>query len=180
MFCGSCGKEITDGSEFCSHCGVGQGEGAPIPASATAGMIARAASAEFKGFHIGERFILIGAAVATIGFFLPWADVVGQKVNGLGMVKLWGGVLLLLALPLASILLLYRGKAANIGQKMVLAGVQILIGAMFGPQLVVAMLLVPMANSALASGAWGIGLGYLAILVGGFLVLQDLAKVANA
>ena len=180
MFCGSCGKEIPDGSEYCSHCGLSQTEGAKPAVSPTAGLIAKAARAEFAGFQLGERFILIGAAAAAIGFFLPWAEMMGQKVNGLGMVKVWGGVLLLLLLPIASVLLLYRGKAAPTSQRMVLAGVQILIGAMFGPQLVVAMLLVPMANSLLASGAWLLGFGYLAVLIGGFLVLQGLGKTLKA
>lgn len=182
MFCGACGKQLPDASEFCSACGASQtgGGGGKAAVSAAGAMIAKAAKAEFAGFRPAEKLIVVGAAVAFISFFLPWASVMGQKVNGLGMMKVWGGVVLLLLIPIVSVFLLYRAKKSAVRQRIVLAGVQVLLGALVGPQLVFTMLLVPLANNVLAAGAWGLGLGFLGILAGALMMLADLGQRVTA
>jgi hypothetical protein len=157
-------------------------------------LIAKAARAEFAGFRLGERFILIGAAVAVVAFFLPWAkmpeeagqvmSMFGQSgpktgVSGFGMLKVWGGFILLLVLPILSLVLLYLSKQAPLKKKIVLASFQLWIGSVAGPQLLLTMLLVPLATNVLAAGSWGIGLGYSAILTGALILLSDLGQQAQ-
>jgi hypothetical protein len=188
MFCVSCGKQVEEGSEFCRHCGANQaGDSRAVVATAGA-QIAKVARAEFLGLRLGERVMAIGAVVATVSFFLPWAKEIsmfgggqgGPGVNGPGLMKVWGAIVFLLLLPLLSLFLLYLSKSAPPGRKMFLAGFQIWIGGTVGPQVVIGLLFVPLATNLLAGGAWGIGLGYSAVLVGALMLLGDLGRQMSA
>jgi len=135
---------------------------------------------------------LIGAALAAVSFFLPWVSVPGgaepwllaaigsSSIDGPGVMKIWGGVVVLLLLPVLSLVLLFMAKSASLERKILLAGVQVWIGTVFGPQILISMLLVPMAMRVLALGAWGLGMGYSCILAGGLVALADLGHQREA
>lgn len=181
MFCNACGKELDEGSAFCRHCGANQvhpSAGASPPVVAAGAQLAEAAKAQFLGWAIGDRVTFVGALVAAISFFLPWAGVMGEQVGGLGLVKVWGGVLLILAFAVASVVLVSRTGGLPASRRFVITGVQIAIGALFGPQLLISLLLIPMAQQVLAAGAWGLALGFTAVLVGGFMSLAELVFAA--
>lgn len=195
MFCVSCGKQLDDQSEFCRYCGASQTDDTKAVVAAAGAQIAKAARAEFKGLRVGERVIAVGAVVAALSFFLPWAKMPEQagsllslfgggqattSVSGVGLMKLFGGVVFLLVLPVLSLFLLYSSRSANPGRKLLLAGFQVWIGAQVGPQAIISILFVPLATNVLAAGAWGIGLGYSAILAGALILLGDLGRQNRA
>ena len=192
MFCITCGKQLDEGSAFCRHCGTNQAADSKAVVATATSQLAKVAKSEFMGLRAGERVMGLGALLAAISFFLPWAKTPEQagflfggergsnSIGGPGLMKLWGGVVFVLVLPLVSLFLLYLSKSATPGRKVFLAGFQSWIGGSVGPQLIMAMLFVPLASNVLSTGAWGLGLGYSAILVGALMLLGDLGRQTTA
>lgn len=183
MFCQACGKEIEAGTKFCKHCGAGQpAGGAPAAAVVAAGsQLVEAARGEFLRLRISERVILIGAVVAAMSWFLPLVQVGGfARLGGIQLMKVWGGVVLIVLLALFSLAVLYWSLRATPAQRILAAGLQVTTGALLGPQIIVTALLVPMGGELLGPGAWGVGLGFCAILAGGLMLLADLSRTPEA
>jgi hypothetical protein len=108
MFCARCGTQIPDDSEFCYNCGaqiVGverekrkraaeAGEAVPEPAApapqaaapAPAPQAARPAPRTVGAATLPQPYVgiavIVGAALAAIGCFVAWVDVLGYTANG--------------------------------------------------------------------------------------------------
>jgi hypothetical protein len=84
MFCGSCGKQVPEGSGFCPACGAAAGGGAPRPAAGTTGAAggpsaAAAQRAKFEAqFKAGSQ-----DAIAAVKVLLT--DPVGGLAKSFGM-----------------------------------------------------------------------------------------------
>jgi len=105
MFCPECGSQVSDNASFCRTCGTSLGEeGAappqpvaeqPMPQQAApppvmtqqqpvaAQQIARRPMSAMPGVQPAIGIVvIIGAALAAIGSFLPWLDSGGYTANG--------------------------------------------------------------------------------------------------
>ena len=86
MFCNKCGKELPDGTKFCSGCGAQLKAPAAAPTApaatstprvgVTASVPGSVGGASFAGSRDYKRLAVIGAAVLTVAalifMFLPW------------------------------------------------------------------------------------------------------------
>lgn len=171
-FCTKCGAR-NEGNAFCSSCG----ERLVVEGGSAVG--ARTGSSGAVGLSPGEIIMLIGAGVAVLSFFLPWASVgfFGQtsSITDIGAAKQLSGMVALepiLAVGVIGLLFLNRQGAGP--SKIMTAGWQILLGstfALFG----ITGLFVPVMSGALDVGWWGFTLGYTGIIIGAFVMLRRLA-----
>ena len=87
MFCGSCGKQIPDGSGFCPMCGASAGGGAPRPAanSAAGPSVAAGPSAAAAQRSKLEAQFKAGSQDAVQAFMVLVKDPVGGLAKSFGM-----------------------------------------------------------------------------------------------
>ena len=83
MFCGSCGKQIPDGSGFCPSCGAAAGSGAPRPA-ANAGASTGPSAAAAQRAKIEAQF-KAGSEDAMKAFMVLLKDPVGGLAKSFSM-----------------------------------------------------------------------------------------------
>ncbi|HEY6970937.1 MAG TPA: zinc ribbon domain-containing protein [Candidatus Angelobacter sp.] len=83
MFCGSCGKQIPDGSGFCPSCGAAAGSGAPRPA-ANAGASTGPSAAAAQRAKIEAQF-KAGSQDAIQAFMVLLKDPVGGLAKSYGL-----------------------------------------------------------------------------------------------
>ncbi len=82
-FCGSCGKQIPDGSGFCPACGAAAGSGAPQPAASAGGGTAPSAAAAQRA-RLEAQF-KAGSQDAVQAFMVLLRDPVGGLGKSYGM-----------------------------------------------------------------------------------------------
>jgi hypothetical protein len=205
MFCPACGKENTATVAFCTYCGVplqqAAASAAPIQASASTGPSAAAnaqkmATSFLAALTLPEKIIGAGAVVAIIGFFLPFIAIPGlgdlaamampdptggsgipsSSLSLMGLGKFAGAVYFILLGALASAGLVYLARAANYARKMLLNGIQVMIGSMVGPGTLLALIFASSVRSVASIGFWVVSLGYCAIVAGGLMTIVQLSK----
>jgi hypothetical protein len=143
-----------------------------------------------------EKIIGAGAVVALIGFFLPFIAIPGlgdlaamampdptggsgipsSSLSLLGLTKFAGAVYFILLGALASAALVYLARAANYARKMLLSGIQVMIGSMVGPGTLLALVFASSVRSVASIGFWVVSLGYCAIVAGGLMTIVQLSK----
>ena len=94
MFCGSCGKQMPDGSGFCPSCGAAAGSGAAQPGAAATGAGPSAAAAQRAKI---EAQLKAGSQDAMAAFMVLLKDPVGGIAKSFGMfnggqAKMVGGI----------------------------------------------------------------------------------------
>ncbi|MGA8110148.1 MAG: hypothetical protein WB974_11975, partial [Acidobacteriaceae bacterium] len=141
-----------------------------------------------------------GAILALIGFFLPFIAIPGlgdlaamaipdptggtptipsSSLSLLGLAKFAGAVYFILLGALASGALLYFARRAAYARKMLLNGIQVMIGSMVGPGAILALLFASSVRSVAGAGFWIVGLGYCCIAFGGLMTIAQLAKAEH-
>jgi len=206
MFCPACGKENTATVAFCTYCGVplqqvAAAPTAPIQASGPTAPSAAAnaqkmATSFLAALTLPEKIIGAGAVVALIGFFLPFIAIPGlgdlaamampdptggsgipsSSLSLLGLTKFAGAVYFILLGALASAALVYLARAANYARKMLLSGIQVMLGSMVGPGTLLALVFASSVRSVASIGFWVVSLGYCAIVAGGLMTIVQLSK----
>jgi hypothetical protein len=205
MFCPACGKENAATVAFCTYCGVplqqAAAPAAPIQASAPAAPSAAAnagkmATSFLAALTLPEKIIGAGAVVALIGFFLPFIAIPGlgdlaamavpdptggsgipsSSLSLMGLGKFAGAVYFILLGAIASGALVYLARTANYARKMLLSGIQVMIGSMVGPGTLLALLFASTVRSVAGVGFWVVSLGYCAIVAGGLMTIAQLSK----
>ena len=197
MFCPKCGKENPEDSTFCESCGarmttapVRRGANPPVPQVSREQLGAML----LKSMTLGEKFTAVGSLAGILGFFLPWGSLPNfgsfdptsllggartlstSAVSGLDMARMWGGFYLLLVGPvIAGVLFFLAGKAST-EKKLTTGAFQILIGSLVGPQMLSAILFMPMGQQVAGLGLWLSALGYSAIAAGGIISIAQLAR----
>lgn len=150
-----------------------------------------------RSFSLGEKFAILGTIAAIVGFFMPWfstpdlgalPSVLGKmagsepvhiSLTGLDLTKYLGSIyFVLLAAVAAGVLLFFFRKVAGPG-KLLIAGFLVLIGSMYGPGNVAALLCVPVIQSVAGLGYWLLTLGYCAIAAGGLISIGTIGKTAR-
>lgn len=167
------------------------------PAPPSAAEVAQLGKSFLNSLSMGEKFIGAGAIAAVLGFFLPWVSspdlgelggLLGQMgagglnnvhLSGVNLAKFVGAVYFVLLAAVASGVLLYFSKKATSGQKLLMAGFQVMIGSLFGPGFIGALLFVPMIQSVAGAGFWLLGLGFCAIAAGGLITIGTFGKTAR-
>ena len=96
MFCGSCGKQMPDGSGFCPSCGAAAGSGAAQPGAAATGASAGPSAAAAQRAKI-EAQLRAGSQDAMAAFMVLLKDPVGGIAKSFGMfnggqAKMVGGI----------------------------------------------------------------------------------------
>jgi hypothetical protein len=139
----------------------------------------------------------VGTIAAVVGFFLPWfstpdlgalpaflgklagSEPVHVSLSGLDLTKYVGSVYFVLLAAVASAVLLYFFRKVAGPGKLLIAGFLVLIGSLFGPGNLAALLIVPMIQSVAGVGYWLLALGYCAIAAGGLISIGTLGKAAH-
>lgn len=99
-YCPECGAEVADDQMFCQDCGenlaeneVVQRSGQTLSKQTTSSSSSdevtvavpdsiSSHTAAFDQFSTGEKLVFVGAALTTLGAFLPWVTVFGTSVAG--------------------------------------------------------------------------------------------------
>ncbi|HEX4309458.1 MAG TPA: zinc ribbon domain-containing protein [Acidobacteriaceae bacterium] len=162
-------------------------------AAANAGKMATSFLASLS---LAEKIIGGGAVIAVIGFFLPFIAIPGlgdlaamaipdptggnpmpsSSLSLLGLTKFAGAVYFILLGALASAGLLYLSRTAAYARKMLLSGIQVMIGSMVGPGTLLALLFASSVRSVAGVGFWVVSLGYCCIVAGGMMTIAQLSK----
>ncbi|MGB7136532.1 MAG: hypothetical protein WBD46_14670 [Acidobacteriaceae bacterium] len=199
MLCASCGKENAAAVAFCTFCGT-QMAGPAKPSSGAASDAGKAALSFVSSLSLTEKIAGAGAILALIGFFLPFIAIPGlgdlaamaipdptggtptipsSSLSLLGLAKFAGAVYFILLGALASGALLYFARSAAYARKMLLNGIQVMIGSMVGPGAILALLFASSVRSVAGAGFWIVGLGYCCIAFGGLMTIAQLAKAEH-
>lgn len=206
MNCFACGKSNVEGISFCEFCGAtlrvspnleGPAAVRSAPAQSAAPGAAQIGKSLFSAFSLGEKFAIVGTIAAIVGFFLPWfstpdlgaiPELMGKlagsepihiSLTGLDLTKYLGSIyIVLLAAVAAGVLLFFFRRVGGPG-KMLIAGFLVLIGSMYGPGNVAALLAVPLIQSLAGIGFWLLALGYCAIAAGGLISIGTFGKTAR-
>ena len=132
-------------------------------------------------FGAGEQIILYGGGVAAVSFFLPWLEstnFLGQvtsSISGVGLAKQFSGIVALeLVFAAGAIGLVLLRRRGPVPSKIMVAGWEILLGSSFA-LIGIAGVFMPFLSRELSMGWWGATLGYVAIIVGAFVMLRQLA-----
>jgi hypothetical protein len=99
-----------------------------------------------------------------------------SSLSLLGLTKFAGAVYFILLGALASAALVYLARAANYARKMLLSGIQVMIGSMVGPGTLLALVFASSVRSVASIGFWVVSLGYCAIVAGGLMTIVQLSK----
>jgi len=205
MTCSACGKENVPAVAFCTFCGASMSSASvaasavPVRASGSADA-GKAALTFVSSLSLTEKIAGVGAILALIGFFLPFIAIPGlgelaamaipdptggtptipsSSLSLLGLAKFAGAVYFILLGALASAGLLYLARGAAYARKMLLNGVQVMIGSMVGPGALLALLFASSVRSVAGAGFWIVGLGYCCIAFGGLMTIAQLAKAEH-
>jgi hypothetical protein len=171
------------------------------PSSAAASEASKKALSFLSSLSLAEKFAVAGPVIAIIGFFLPFVTLPDFALGGLspadiaaaaegqaspdlhapsvslfGLARYSGAVYFILLGALASAALFYLARSAAYARKMVLNGVQIMIGSMVGPGTILALVFASIVRSIAGIGFWIVGIGFCCIVVGGLLTTAQLAK----
>lgn len=206
MFCTACGKENAATVSFCTFCGAPLHATAPAGPAVAAPAISSGPSAAanagkmatsfLAALSLPEKIIGAGAVVALIGFFLPFIAIPGlgelaamsmpdptgagqipsSSLSLLGLTKFAGAVYFILLGALASAGLVYLARTAGYARKMLLSGIQVMIGSMIGPGTLLALLFASTVRSVAGVGFWIVSLGYCCIVAGGLMTIAQLSK----
>jgi hypothetical protein len=203
MTCPACGKENAPGTAFCTFCGVSMSNAAPaaapaVPAARPVQTSAAAAGQNAMSFlsalSLPEKIAGAGAVVALIGFFLPFIAIPGlgdlaamsmpdptggmpsSSLSLMGLTKFAGAVYFILLGALASAAIVYLARNAAYARKMLLSGIQVMIGSMVGPGTLLALVFASTVRSVAGVGFWVVSLGYCCIVAGGLMTIAQLAK----
>ena len=208
MFCPACGKNNVATVAFCTSCGssLSAATGSPsastqaVPTGPSAAANAQKMATSFVAtLTLPEKIIGAGAVVAFIGFFLPFIAIPGlgdlaamtmpdptggnpipsSSLSLMGLGKFAGAVYFVLLGALASAALVYLGRAADYARKMLLSGIQVMIGSMIGPATLLALLFASTVRSVAGVGFWIVSLGYCAIVAGGLMTIIQLSKTEH-
>ncbi len=177
---------------------------APAPAATpSAAEVAELGKSLVNSLPTGQKFVGVGVIAAVLGFFLPAISisvpekagaVVGLLLGFLGesggdathasislfdMTKLLGVVYFILLLAIASGVLFYFSQKATTPSKLLIGGFQIVIGSLYGPSTIGALLFVPGMGSIAGIGYWLVGLGFCSIAAGGLITISTLGKTAH-
>jgi hypothetical protein len=136
------------------------------------------ANALIASLSMGEKISGAGAIAAVISFFLPWvsAAMLGTSASGLDLGKTDGTTYLIPLLAIAAGALCYLSSKAAPAKKLMFAGYLVLIGALCGPALLLALLCVSQLKSVAGIGLWLLALGYTAITAGGMMTIRDFSS----
>ncbi len=93
--------------------------------------------------------------------------------------KFLGAIYILLFAAVAAGVLAYLMRSAHYAKKMLMCGFLVMIGSLFGPGCIAALLFVPMIQSVAGVGYWLFGLGYCAIAAGGLITIGSLSKAVR-
>jgi hypothetical protein len=150
-----------------------------------------------SALSLAEKIAGAGAVIALIGFFLPFIAIPGlgdlaamaipdptggtptipsSSLSLLGLAKFAGAVYFILLGALASAGLLYLARGAAYARKMLLSGIQVMIGSMVGPGTLLALLFASTVRSVAGAGFWIVSFGYCCIVAGGLMTINQLAK----
>jgi hypothetical protein len=149
-----------------------------------------------SSLSLAEKIAGAGAVVALIGFFLPFIAIPGlgelaamsipdptggsgipsSSLSLLGLTRFAGAVYFILLGALASAAIIYLARNAAYARKMLLNGIQVMIGSMVGPGTLLALLFASTVRSVAGVGFWVVGLGYCCIVAGGLMTISQLAK----
>lgn len=195
-FCEFCGANLRP--ETMSGSGVVATGTVPAqPATPSVAEVAQMGKSLLNALTLGEKFVAAGAVAATLGFFLPWfsspdlgalggmlgsmgnAALSHVSLSGVDVAKVIGAVYFILLAALASGILFYLSRKSLAGQKLLVAGFQVMIGSLFGPSVIGALLFVPMIQSVAGAGFWLLGLGFTSIAAGGLITIAGLRKMAS-
>lgn len=206
MNCSACGKPNVDGVSFCEFCGarLSAGSTSSTPQVAktastppSAAEVAQMGKSFLNSLSLGEKFIGAGTVAAVLGFFLPWvstpdlgplAGLLGQagaselnhiSLSGVDVAKFVGAAYFILLAAIAAGVLFYFSRKAVNAQKLLISGFQVMIGSLFGPGYIGALLFVPMIQSVAGAGFWLLGLGFCSIAAGGLISIAELAKIVR-
>jgi zinc-ribbon domain len=185
-FCTECGARNEAGVRFCITCG------ARLESLALQSTTLNGVSASLAGLSVGEMFVLGGAGLVILSFFLPWfteppefrgffGGMGGfrrpESLSGLGLFNLLGASVLLVPLlaVIAAVLVLLARQASQ-RTRFQVSGWQILLAAPATADGFM-MLFMPVIPTILSVGFYGVILGNLGILIGSFLLLHQLAQV---
>lgn len=147
---------------------------------------------------LGEKFVGAGAVAATLGFFLPFisapdlgplsgllsninspaASIARASYSLLDIAKLLGAIYFILLAGIAAGVLFYFARTARYSTRLLMNGFQVMIGSLFGPTFLFALLFVPMIQSVAGSGYWLLALGFCAVAAGGLIAIAQLAPKA--
>lgn len=182
-YCTECGTRNENSLKFCTSCGARL---EAVPSQLRISPISVSSPAA-SGLTTAESIVVGGAALVILSFFLPWFSAppglglwgtLGrpERITGVGLFNVVGASILLvpvLAALAAALVFLFR--QAPRATRLRVAGWQIFLGA---PSAVtgVQVLFLPAVPMVLSVGFYGATLGYLAILVGGFVLLNRLSR----
>lgn len=203
MTCPSCGRDNAAAVSFCTFCGsaLPATAAAPIqtslpPAHSAAANAGKMATSFLASLTLTEKIVGAGALIAIIGFFLPFIAIPGfgdiaamampdptgapdmpsSSLSLLGLTKFAGAVYFILLGALVSAGLLYLARSAGYSRKMLLSGIQVMIGSMVGPGTLLALLFASTVRSVASAGFWIVSLGYCSIVAGGLMTIVQLSK----
>jgi len=187
-FCTKCGNENVEDAAFCTSCGAPLADagisGIPVPPpppSTPAGFFddysqsacpAATGPSAFSLFwnklDLGSRIAGIGASVAMLAFFLP-AEAGSNGIRlGAGDAAWWFRFLLAAAV----IGMIYFASNNDVRTKVLVATGVCAVGALWGLQ-VFRIVAGNWSTEGLQFGWYAMHLGYLAMLVGGFLSVRE-------
>jgi hypothetical protein len=174
------------------------------PLAPSAADVAQMGRSFIGSLSTGEKFVGAGFIAAVLGFFLPAISVsvpdkAGEVVNLLlgfigqsagadathasislfDVTKILGIVYFILLMAIASGVLFYFSRRAHSPQKLLISGFQVVIGSLYGPGAIVALLFIPGMGSIAGIGYWLLGLGFCSIAAGGLITIGTLGKTAR-
>jgi len=174
------------------------------PAAPSAADVAQMGKSLLGTLSMGEKLVGAGIIAAVLGFFLPAisvempdkaGEVVGFLLGLIGqsagaeaahasislfdVTKILGVAYFILLMAIASGILFYFSRNARSPQKLLINGFQIVIGSLYGPGAMVALLFIPGMGSIAGIGYWLLGLGFCAIAAGGLITIGTLGKTAR-
>ncbi len=202
-FCEFCGANIRLGSTPGSAPVMAMAPSAQ-PEAPSAADVAQMGKSFIRSLSTGEKFCGAGVIAAVLGFFLPFisvsvpdkagevialllgflgqsagADATHASISLFDITKLLGVVYFVLLLAISSGVLFYFSKKATTPHKLVIGGFQVVIGSLYGPLTILALLFVPGMGSVAGMGYWLLGLGFCAIAAGGLITIATLGKTAR-
>lgn len=205
MNCVACGKANIDGGSFCEFCGVNlRSEASPnggsqIPRAAptqpmppSAAEVAQIGRSILNSLSLGDKFVTAGTIAAVLGFFLPWFSspdissvlaLLGRReaverisLSGVDLAQLVGAVYFVLLAGISAGLLFYFSRKTTSAKKLLINGFHVMIGSLFGPGLIGALLFIPLIQSVSGAGFLLLGVGFSSIAAGGLISISALAK----
>jgi hypothetical protein len=199
MVCNKCGQTLSDDSAFCEQCGTRIDQTQTLASSNPVDTARRdsrpiiavntqALHSKWQGLIAGEKLVVAGSALAILAFFLPWISVdnpfpegpfagvfngaASANASGFDFGRFWGGFYLIPLAAILSVALTYYSVTKQDGVAVARANALILaVAAVFGPQMLLGPLFIPLAQKVFAFGWFLTATGFCIICWGGFLNL---------